>query len=443
MKEKKLKISDAQKASTKSRNMSTSLKLIWKNRRRRKFLNFGELKIFALLVLFQLQTQSITQLMEFKLLEMRQLPQHANPPQPTYIPPTTVPTTTSFIQPVMTAAPSHSVPQTFGCFSFRKKNTEKRQIQQQHIQSTHPPAATSTVAGPSAPTYAPTCFVNTSLQQAAYSTLKPLLSIDASDELEVQCLTQRLKELFAGHKIEFFVKGRPTNFGIPLDAILRFIQSSELEFINKLAELPVIELEGKFFWISDEFILKLLEKFSEAVDINQNAGIALFAKEDLLHRISLKNAPMEAIDWLLNNFCDKKGGGKYSFNEQKVLRIYIENLLRSLPDKALNFADFELKINNTLPNGLYFKEEYLSGLGIIENSHFRGKVVNKLIATDLPLNLQERLSILFSKKSHWRKEEIQPYLLEYCLDPAKIEEFLMKNCKIVGSSSERFLPINN
>uniref|UniRef100_A0A1I8BYV5 Sister chromatid cohesion protein DCC1 n=1 Tax=Meloidogyne hapla TaxID=6305 RepID=A0A1I8BYV5_MELHA len=225
---------------------------------------------------------------------------------------------------------------------------------------------------------------------------------------------------------------------ISLELILCCAQASEEELINKLAELPVIELDGKFYWLSDEFILKLLERIAEAVDNNQNDEIALFTKEDLLQRISLKNAPMEAIDWLLNNFCDKKGGGKYSFNEQKVLRIYIENLLRSLPDKALNFADFELKINNTLPNGLYFKEEYLSGLGIIENSHFRGKVVNKLIATDLPLNLQERLSILFSKKSHWRKEEIQPYLLEYCLDPAKIEEFLMKNCKIVGSSSERF-----
>ncbi|KAL7073828.1 hypothetical protein ACQ4LE_007664 [Meloidogyne hapla] len=252
-------------------------------------------------------------------------------------------------------------------------------------------------------------------------------------------LTQRLKELFTDHKIELFTKeGCSTNFGISLELILCCAQASEEELINKLAELPVIELDGKFYWLSDEFILKLLERIAEAVDNNQNDEIALFTKEDLLQRISLKNAPMEAIDWLLNNFCDKKGGGKYSFNEQKVLRIYIENLLRSLPDKALNFADFELKINNTLPNGLYFKEEYLSGLGIIENSHFRGKVVNKLIATDLPLNLQERLSILFSKKSHWRKEEIQPYLLEYCLDPAKIEEFLMKNCKIVGSSSERF-----
>nr|CAD2144379.1 unnamed protein product [Meloidogyne enterolobii] len=147
---------------------------------------------------------------------------------------------------------------------------------------------------------------------------------------------------------------------------------------------------------------------------------------------------METIEWVLNNFCDKNVDGKYSFIESKISRMYIENLLCSLPDKPMDFEDFELKINNLLPNQLYFKEEYLSGLGIVENSHFRGKVVNKLISTDLPLDLQKRLSILFFKKEKWKKEEIEPYLLDYCLDPAKIEEFLMKNCKIVGSSTERF-----
>uniref|UniRef100_A0A914M156 Sister chromatid cohesion protein DCC1 n=1 Tax=Meloidogyne incognita TaxID=6306 RepID=A0A914M156_MELIC len=195
---------------------------------------------------------------------------------------------------------------------------------------------------------------------------------------------------------------------------------------------------GKFYWISNEYILKFIEKIAEAVDNDGIDEIACFSKDDLLQLISLENIQMETIDWVLNNFCDGNVDGKYSFNESKISRIYIENLLRSLPDKPLDFEDFELKINNLLPKQLYFKVEYLSGLGIVENSHFRGKVVNKLISTDLPLDLQKRLSILFSKKEKWKKEEIQPYLLDYCLDPTKIEEFLMKNCKIVGSSTERF-----
>nr|CAD2193163.1 unnamed protein product [Meloidogyne enterolobii] len=252
-------------------------------------------------------------------------------------------------------------------------------------------------------------------------------------------LTQKLKELFNDHKIEMFTKdGCSANCGISLETILCCIQASEEELINKLGELLVIELEGKFYWISNEYIVKFIEKIAEAVDNAGKDEIAYFSKDDLLQLISLENIQMETIDWVLNNFCDKNVDGKYSFNESKISRIYIENLLRSLPDKPLDFEDFELKINNLLPNQLYFKEEYLSGLGIVENSHFRGKVVNKLISTDLPLDLQKRLSILFSKKEKWKKEEIQPYLLDYCLDPAKIEEFLMKNCKIVGSSTERF-----
>nr|CAD2204179.1 unnamed protein product [Meloidogyne enterolobii] len=249
-------------------------------------------------------------------------------------------------------------------------------------------------------------------------------------------LTQKLKELFNDHKIEMFAKD--ANCGIFLETILCCIQASEEELINKLAELPVAELEQKFYWISNEYILKFIEKIDEAVNNDGKDEIAYFSKDGLLQLISLENIQMETFDWVLNNFCDKNVDGKYSFNESKISRIYIENLLRSLPDKPLDFEDFELKINNLLPKQLYFKEEYLSGLGIVENSHFRGKVVNKLISLDLPLDLQKRLSILFSKKEKWKKEEIQPYLLDYCLDPAKIEEFLMKNCKIVGSSTERF-----
>uniref|UniRef100_A0A914M4C8 Sister chromatid cohesion protein DCC1 n=1 Tax=Meloidogyne incognita TaxID=6306 RepID=A0A914M4C8_MELIC len=56
-------------------------------------------------------------------------------------------------------------------------------------------------------------------------------------------LTQKLKELFNDHKIEMFTKdGCSANCGIFLETILCCIQASEEELINKLGELPVIEL---------------------------------------------------------------------------------------------------------------------------------------------------------------------------------------------------------
>nr|CAD2196527.1 unnamed protein product [Meloidogyne enterolobii] len=179
-------------------------------------------------------------------------------------------------------------------------------------------------------------------------------------------LIQKLKELFNGHKIEMFAKdGCSANCGIFLETILCCIQASKEELINKLAELPVIELEGKFYWISNEYILKFIDVIAEAVDNTGKDEIAYFSKDNLLQLISLENIQLETIDWVLNNFCDKNVDGKYSFNESKISRIYIENLLHSLPDKPLDFEDFELKINNLLPKQLYFKEEYLSGFGIV------------------------------------------------------------------------------
>jgi hypothetical protein len=145
-------------------------------------------------------------------------------------------------------------------------------------------------------------------------------------------LIQRLKELFDGFKIELFAEEGCSTirgyllqfififvFRIPLEALLCCVQASEDELQNKLLELPVIEigcfskfvffnliLDGNLSWISDKFILKLLEKVNEVVD-NNNDLITSFTREDLLTRISMENIPMQAIDWLLNSFCDKNG----------------------------------------------------------------------------------------------------------------------------------------
>jgi hypothetical protein len=61
-----------------------------------------------------------------------------------------------------------------------------------------------------------------------------------------------------------------------------------------------------------------------------------------------------------------------------------------LPDKPIELNDFEQRINNMLPNGLHFKEEYLASFAVLENSQYCGTIINKLIASDLPLDLHKR-----------------------------------------------------
>ncbi|CAK5073202.1 unnamed protein product [Meloidogyne enterolobii] len=138
-------------------------------------------------------------------------------------------------------------------------------------------------------------------------------------------LTQKLKELFNDHKIELFTKdGCSANFGISLETILCCIQASEEELINKLGELLVIELEGKFYWISNEYIVKFIEKIAEAVDNAGKDEISYFSKDDLLQLIFLENIQMETIDWVLNNFCDKNGFwfNLYFLGVRPVTRIF-------------------------------------------------------------------------------------------------------------------------
>lgn len=49
-----------------------------------------------------------------------------------------------------------------------------------------------------------------------------------------------------------------------------------------------------------------------------------------------------------------------------------------------------------------------------------------------------RLKHLFAIKSLWKKEDIEPYVVDFCANLSKVEEFLLKHCKILSKSDGKF-----
>lgn len=163
----------------------------------------------------------------------------------------------------------------------------------------------------------------------------------------------------------------------------------------------------------------------------------------LLQGTLSKHIPIDAIDWFLRKFCTRnEDDGNYAMNEAIVSHARAEQLLRNMklkPEQQLNLDDFENMVNNLLPSDFRFREEHVFGLALINNNTtFHGrKTLRKLLPCELPIDLNERLSMLFSLKTAWKREEIQPYISEYCHNTAKIDEFLLNFCRITGNGLNR------
>jgi hypothetical protein len=65
-------------------------------------------------------------------------------------------------------------------------------------------------------------------------------------------------------------------------------------------------------------------------------------------------------------------------------------LLTSPPDKQLDFEQFEQLVNSTLPDNFRLREEHLLGLALVNQSHFHGKTLRRLLLSDMPIDLHKR-----------------------------------------------------
>ncbi|EJD73711.1 hypothetical protein LOAG_18881 [Loa loa] len=211
---------------------------------------------------------------------------------------------------------------------------------------------------------------------------------------------------------------------------------SEAELQKALKRMPVIILNGYVRMLSAEFLDRLVTVFVDCLDDDEEPGIILDSvgpeclKEALKKHLPDKNIPVEAINWLIETYCDvinENGIETYHINEKAICRTKISQLLRAAV--KFDYDNFEKTLQQILPIGVEFKEEYLEGLAFIDDELATGKTIRYLNVEDLPEEPVKRLELLFSLRQSWEESTIQQYLSDLCPTKRHLNELLINCCR--------------
>lgn len=127
--------------------------------------------------------------------------------------------------------------------------------------------------------------------------------------------------------------------------------------------------------------------------------------------------------------------GKYRYDEEMVCRIIAMNVLQE--GLKFHIDEFLETCQSALPGGMQMLESYLGGIGIIDRESQQPNV-RGLFEENLPLNLTDRLQILFKTKEKWTLTQITPYIELFATPQLAITALLAKHVRSVVENGIRF-----
>ncbi|VDM12335.1 unnamed protein product [Wuchereria bancrofti] len=256
---------------------------------------------------------------------------------------------------------------------------------------------------------------------------------------------QRLKEKLHESELEWDEGFNRDNKFFTIGDLLDVVQMSEAELQKALERLPVITLNGYVRMLSAEFHDRLVTVLVDCLDDDEEPGIILESvgleclKEALKKYLPDKNIPVEAVNWLVEAYCNvvkENGTETYHINEKAICRAKISQLLRAAV--KFEYETFEKALQQLLPIGVEFKpfialfgfqEEYLEGLAFIDDELATGKTIRYLNIEDLPEEPIKRLELLFSLRQSWKESIMQQYLTDLCPTKRHLNELLVNCCR--------------
>ncbi|VDL72987.1 unnamed protein product [Nippostrongylus brasiliensis] len=172
------------------------------------------------------------------------------------------------------------------------------------------------------------------------------------------------------------------------DMLLDHVQMSEEELKRALANMPVVEHNGRLRWLSYDMTDKFLNMIVEAFDdINLPSVNITHLTAAALRAFLPENVTDAVIEWFLAKMCTKTESGDYNVNPEPFVRIRAAQLLRAF--SKLEMSTFE-----------------------------------KLLDEMLPVGIQMELDVMFSMQKLWTIEEISPFLSDICVDERAIDIML-------------------
>lgn len=147
--------------------------------------------------------------------------------------------------------------------------------------------------------------------------------------------------------------------------------------------------------------------------------------------------PQEITEAIFDYYTEATSdANKFKYNEQMVCRIIAQNVLLQ---EGLKFHinEFLETCQSALPEGMSMQESYLAGIAVIDrDSHTPN--IRGLFEENLPMNLADRLRVLFKTKDRWTLQQIAPYVELFTTPQLQVTALLAKNVRSVVENGTRF-----
>lgn len=214
-----------------------------------------------------------------------------------------------------------------------------------------------------------------------------------------------------------------TRFLFTWKQLLDTTQCSESEFQSGLNLLRAIPIGRHIRAFSVEYEHRVVSIMLGLIDENS------WDLDEIDRDITITSlagiVPEEIAEGLLDIYTEPSASkpGKLQYKEDYVCQIVARHILQ--PGMKFHREDFMSTWQEDLPSQIVIKEEYLKGIGIIDQF---AKPVSVISLNEflLPTSLHERIKVLFSVKAQWTVEEISPFLATFLTGQQTVAAILMK-----------------
>lgn len=217
--------------------------------------------------------------------------------------------------------------------------------------------------------------------------------------------------------------------------LLASIQCSAKEFDEGLREYRALEIDNYMRMLDYEYEYRVVSMLLGVIAENS------WALNEIDRDISCSSLdgifPRPVTEAVFDVYTDKseEHGERYQYRKNLVCGIVAQYILQQ--GTKFYVEDFLVSWQKAVPDGFHIDESYLKGIGIIDRDA-KPPCVRALREINLPVNIVDRLRILFKTKDRWKLDEIQPYIEYFATKQNPVTGLLAKHTRAMTVTGIRY-----
>jgi len=229
---------------------------------------------------------------------------------------------------------------------------------------------------------------------------------------------------------------RENKKGMTINELLDIIQASEEELKKGLHQYECVQVDKMWFILDQDYQMMVLSRILKYFDENSWKLDCVHKKETVSTLSSLVSD--QVLDQVFDIYCDPMEGGaedEFSVNTEKVSRFFGDFLLAANSGYVLD--EFLEMWQKAVPEGIKTELDQLSGLVLVDSEQ-SPPVIKRFTEDSLPVNIQDRLNVLFNARERWTLTEISPFIEPLTTNKLNVNALLTKYARPLNISGVKY-----